>query len=105
MNRWKDWWDQAERDVRHAQHAVEDGDYEWSAFASQQAAEKALKALIMTRGGESWGHSITELVEALPEDVAGPSDLIEAASRLDKHSSRRVIRTDSRPRRRLLRGK
>ena len=85
MNRWKDWWDQADRDVRHARHAVEDGDHEWSAFAAQQAAEKALKALIMTRGGEPWGHSITELVEALPADVAAPSELIEAASRLDKH--------------------
>lgn len=51
-NRWKDWWDQAARGARHAQHAVEDGDYEWSAFAAQQAAEEALKAFIMTRGGE-----------------------------------------------------
>ena len=85
MNRWKDWRDQAERDLRHAQHAVEDGDYEWSAFAAQQAAEKALKALIMTRGGEPWGHSIIELVEALPKDLPVPPDLIEAASHLDKH--------------------
>ena len=85
MHRWKDWWDQAARDIRHAHHAVEDGDYEWSAFAAQQGAEKALKAFIMTRGGEPWGHSITELVEALPGDVAAPPDLIEAASRLDKH--------------------
>jgi len=85
MNRWKDWWDQAERDARHARHAVDDGDYEWSAFAAQQAAEKALKAFIMTRGGEPWGHSVTELTEALPGDVSVPPDLIEAASRLDKH--------------------
>ena len=41
MNRWKDWWDQGERDVRHARHAVDDADYEWSVFAAQQAAEKA----------------------------------------------------------------
>ena len=41
MNRWKDWWDQGERDVRHAGHAFEDADYEWSAFAAQQGAEKA----------------------------------------------------------------
>ena len=85
MNRWRDWWDQAERDVRHAHHAVEDGDCEWSAFAAPQAAEKALKALIMTRGGEPWGHSVTQLVEALPRDIAVPSELVEAASRLDKH--------------------
>jgi HEPN domain-containing protein len=85
MNRWRDWWEQAARDLRHAEHAVEDADHEWSAFAAQQAAEKALMALIMTRGGEPWGHSITELAEALPADVAAPPDLIEAANRLDKH--------------------
>jgi hypothetical protein len=50
MNRWRDWWDQAERDVRHARHAVEDTDHEWSAFAAQQAAEKALEALILSQG-------------------------------------------------------
>jgi len=85
MNRWRDWWDQASRDLRHARHAIEDQDYEWSAFAAQQAAEKALKALIMSRSGEPWGHSITALVEALPGDVGVPPELVEAASRLDKH--------------------
>ena len=39
----------------------------------------------MTRGGEPWGHSITVLVEVLPRDIEPPPDLIEAASRLDKH--------------------
>jgi HEPN domain-containing protein len=41
-----DWMRQAEADLRHARHALEDGDYEWSAFASQQAAEKAIKAVL-----------------------------------------------------------
>jgi HEPN domain-containing protein len=85
MNRWRDWWDQGQRDARHARHALEDGDYEWSAFAAQQAAEKALKALILTRGGEPWGHSLTGLVEALPVEIEQPPQVIEAASRLDKH--------------------
>jgi HEPN domain-containing protein len=40
-----DWLRQAERDLEHAHHALEDGDYEWAAFAAQQAAEKAVKAL------------------------------------------------------------
>ena len=85
MNRWKDWWDQGERDARHARHALEDADHEWSAFAAQQAAEKALKALIMSQGGEPWGHSISALVEALPTSLDAPPDLLEAANRLDKH--------------------
>ncbi len=85
MNRWKDWWDQGKRDLLHARHALEDADYEWSAFAAQQAAEKALKALIMSQGGEAWGHSISGLVEALPPDVETSPDVMETANRLDKH--------------------
>ena len=85
MNRWRDWWLQSQRDLQHAEHAVEDEDYEWAAFAAQQAAEKALKALIMGHGGEPWGHLITGLVEALPEDTPPPRDIVEAANRLDKH--------------------
>lgn len=85
MNRWRDWWHQAERDIRHAEHASEDADFEWSAFASHQAAEKAVKALILSRGGEPWGHSVTRLVQALPEDVKAPEAAVNAAKRLDKH--------------------
>lgn len=85
MNRWRDWWLQGLRDLAHAKHAVDDQDHEWAAFAAQQAAEKVLKALIVSRGGEPWGHSITVLVEALPSDTAPGVAIVEAANRLDKH--------------------
>ncbi len=85
MNRWRDWWDQSTRDLRHAEHAVGDADYEWAAFAGQQAAEKALKAVVMAHGGEAWGHLTTGLAEALPADIAAPTDVLDAARRLDKH--------------------
>jgi len=85
MNRWPDWWAQAQRDLRHARHALADDDCEWSAFAAQQAAEKAVKALIMQRAGEPWGHSVTMLLEALPEDVAPADPVVLAAKKLDKH--------------------
>jgi HEPN domain-containing protein len=73
------------RDLRHAENALHDGDYEWAAFAAQQSAEKALKALIMSLGGEPWGHSITSLAESVPEHLKLPSTVMEAANRLDKH--------------------
>lgn len=85
MNRWRDWWAQAERDLRHAEHSREVGDHEWGAFAAHQAAEKAVKALIQSLGGDPWGHSIHGLLKALPEDVAVPDAAREAAARLDKH--------------------
>ena len=73
------------RDLRHAENALRDGDCEWAAFAAQQSAEKALKALIMSLSGEPWGHSITLLAEAVPKNVKVPSAIMEAANRLDKH--------------------
>ena len=68
MNRWPYWWGPGLRDMRHARNSLEDADFEWAAFAAQQGAEKALQALILSRGGEPWGHSIAGLVEALPPD-------------------------------------
>ena len=84
MNRWADWWNQAERDLDHAKHAAADADYEWSAFAAQQAAEKAVKAVILSLGGEPWGHSIAVLIENLRGIDVGDS-IADAALRLDKH--------------------
>ncbi len=85
MNRWRDWWDQSSRDLAHARHALDDRDFEWAAFAAQQAAEKALKAVVMAHSGEPWGHLTTRLAEALPAAAAAPSAVLDAARRLDKH--------------------
>jgi HEPN domain-containing protein len=76
---------QAERDLRHARHARDDADHEWSCFAAQQAAEKAVKALAVSLGGEPWGHSVTALLAALPADARPEDALIDAAKVLDKH--------------------
>ena len=85
MNRWLDWWEQAARDLTHARHAADVADYEWAAFAAQQAAEKALKALVIGHGGEPWGHLTTGLAEALPPGIVAQPEVLDAARRLDKH--------------------
>jgi HEPN domain-containing protein len=64
-----DWFRQAQRDLRHAGRSAEMGDHEWACFAAQQAAEKALKALLQDRGGEVRGHSARALLRLLPPDV------------------------------------
>src|SRR5438270_10714183 len=61
------------------------GFHEWACFASQQAAEKALKAVFQRHGGDAWGHSLADLVQALPEVAAAPPELAEAARELDRH--------------------
>ncbi len=82
-----DWSRQAESDLEHAQVSVREGDYEWSCFAAQQAAEKALKALYYALHGDPWGHSVLALLQGLPEAVGArlPRDLSDSARALDKH--------------------
>ncbi len=84
-NRQSDWYRQAEADLRHARNARESGDHEWSCFAAQQAAEKAVKALIQSLGGEAWGHSVTILLGDLAERLEMPAEVLDAGKRLDKH--------------------
>jgi HEPN domain-containing protein len=84
-NRAVDWLNQAEGDLRHAVNARKDGDYDWSCFAAQQTAEKAVKGLILSKRGEGWGHSVTRLLKDLAGLLEIPDVLVKAAMRLDKH--------------------
>lgn len=80
-NRAKDWFAQAERDLEQAVDSQRQERHEWSCFAAQQAAEKAVKALHLSFGQEAWGHVIARLLRELP--VALPDDLEDKAKVLD----------------------
>jgi HEPN domain-containing protein len=85
-NRYADWFRQAEADLRHASNSLDNGDFEWSCFAAQQAAEKALKAVFQRLGMDAWGHTLTVLIGNLPGSVTQPSEtLVNYARMLDKH--------------------
>jgi len=84
-NRHADWLRQAEADLQHARNARGTSNHEWACFAAQQAAEKAVKAVVMKLGGEPWGHSVTVLMGGLAERLDVPDTLVDAAKRLDKH--------------------
>jgi HEPN domain-containing protein len=79
-NRARDWFAQAERDLEQARASQRDGRHEWACFAAQQAAEKAVKALHLALGQESWGHAIAQLLTELPIDAG---DLVEKGRVLD----------------------
>ncbi len=80
-----DWLKQSAHDLGHARHALDAGDYDWACFAAHQAAEKAVKAVILSMNGEGWGHAITRLLKDIGERFPVTDDLIQAAQRLDKH--------------------
>lgn len=81
----KDWMRQAEADLRHARNSRTFGDFEWSCFAAQQAAEKALKALFQKLHLDAWGHTVSILMANLPDAVKAPEAMIKKAKMLDKH--------------------
>ena len=84
-SRARDWFAQAERDLAHADHSVEAGDYEWACFAAHQSAEKALKAVYQQLGGDARGHDLRGLLEGLAERLRIPPALLDRVTELGKH--------------------
>jgi HEPN domain-containing protein len=83
-NRAADWLRQAEADLKHARTSLEHDEFEWSCFASQQAAEKAVKAVYFHLRGDPWGHSLLSLLGGLRESAEVTPALLDAARSLDK---------------------
>ena len=83
-NRSRDWYEQSRRDLDLARQAKQHSSHEWACFAAQQAAEKAVKAVILSRGGQPWGHSVLALVTSLPSEMIVPTEVVDAARELDK---------------------
>lgn len=82
MRRHLDWLAQARRDLDKARIDYQYQYWEWACFTSQQAAEKAVKALLIYQGAEVWGHAITPMLRRL-QGVAVPPQLILNAQLLD----------------------
>ena len=80
-----DWVRQARRDLdsARAQRATEF--FEWACFISQQAGEKALKAVFQKLGGEAWDHSIVDLLRTWQERMEVPAELHTSAVNPDRY--------------------
>lgn len=70
----ENWWKQANRDLESARRIMELGEYHVCAFLSQQAVEKAFKALLIEVTGNF--PRIHDVVE-LSRRVKGPSRIME----------------------------
>jgi HEPN domain-containing protein len=80
------WLRQAEKDLESAQDSSKSGHYEWACFQSQQAAEKALKAFLYSKGLRAvLTHSIRELVLDCSKYERSFSDLLSQAKVLDSY--------------------
>ena len=81
MDRSSDWLKQASRDLEVAQNSAAAGYHEWAAFAAQQSAEKAVKALVESLHGAVRGHSITAVLQ---QALDVPETILNAARELDQ---------------------
>lgn len=84
MERSKDWLDEANGDLEHARSDLQGGFYNWACFSSQQAAEKAIKAVFQKMGAEAWGHSVADLLKELGKTYDISAELLNHALELDK---------------------
>jgi HEPN domain-containing protein len=80
------WLGQAKEDLESARDSSKAKHYEWACFQSQQAAEKALKAFLYSKGLRAvLTHSIRELVLDCSKYERSFSDLLSQAKVLDSY--------------------
>lgn len=85
-DRHRDWLRQAEADLQAAAGSMEGGHHEWACFAAHQAAEKAVKALFLSRGLDAWGHTVSALLGSLAQaGIRVPTVIVDDGKQLDKH--------------------
>ena len=82
------WLATGHEDLTTAEILLQSGRHAHACFHSQQAGEKAMKAVWYTLGGDPWGHSVSRLITQLKEiDISifnAFKDQIEDAARLDR---------------------
>jgi HEPN domain-containing protein len=80
------WFGEGESDISTANILLENNKYNPSAFYSQQAAEKILKAVLLAHNEASWGHSVLSLLRRLAEIIdVGINEIEPCAKELDRH--------------------
>ncbi len=84
------WMEQASEDLETAQILLDSARFGPCAFYCQQAAEKALKAVLYNAGERPWGHNISSLLDQICVVLnIEPSGVPDAeASALEEHYMR-----------------
>ncbi|MEM1586990.1 MAG: HEPN domain-containing protein [Candidatus Bathyarchaeia archaeon] len=80
------WLDQASADLKTAKDCLDDGNYYASAFFSQQAAEKALKGFLYSKGYRALlTHSVMDLLEEASKIEGAFRNFLDYGRELDRH--------------------
>ncbi len=81
------WLKQAQRDLEAARHLSESRDWFASVFWCHQAAEKALKALLIASGKAVRGHNLLELLRIVRAELGAepPREVERCARYLNPH--------------------
>jgi HEPN domain-containing protein len=80
------WRTEADRALRHAELAADDGLHNWACFAAEQAAQLAVKALLHGVGRGPWGHDLVALGDELERSgLQMPQDVRDSLMRLGRH--------------------
>lgn len=85
MQREQDWLGEANAELRAAHDLLRGGHWSWACFTSQQAAEKALKALGEHFRNPQFGHNLNLLRQALEVHMVVPESVRMACARLNRY--------------------
>jgi len=81
VRRTVDWMEEAKGEFKAAKDLSKTSNYAWCCFTCQQAAEKALKAILEHFGSPTAGHSLIALINEVSGLVLVPKE-VEAACRM-----------------------
>lgn len=84
MIRAKDWLREAEAELKAAGDLCRTENWSWCCFTAQQAAEKALKAVLEAKRSRKGGHNLNVLLEEVERFVEVPPGVREACRRLNR---------------------
>ena len=85
-SRYADWLREAKDDLETARYLLEGGRYSKACFHAHQAAEKAVKALLIRRCGRYEEiHSVAGLLAIAREHIHVTEELMLKGNRLDRH--------------------
>lgn len=86
LHEYRRWLAQAQHTLASAERDAEAGDFSWACFKAEQAAQLALKALLVGQGVEAFGHSAQGLVEKIRGlGIEVPEEIESAARGLERH--------------------